>query len=163
MRAASLTRALPKRGPKAGPKRLVRSKVQLQGTSDPAYMLSAGRFLLLLDANTWTSRSCLHLAEDVERALRAGQEILLVHENNDGPTSIAFSTLLEPQQTPAYLVHAGLYGGSLAVPLYSGEHRLQSMASAFAWCLNRLSSDTCRPPPPRRLLAAVGPRLPTVT
>ena len=54
-------------------------------------------------------------------------ELLLVH-SCAGDAAVPFSKFLEPQQTPPYLVSAGIYRGNLAVPLHGGHHRLQSMA-----------------------------------
>ena len=54
-------------------------------------------------------------------------EIMLVHVR-DGDTAVPFSTFMEPQQTPMFLVSSGIYSGSLAVPLHSGDYRVQSTA-----------------------------------
>ena len=59
--------------------------------------------------------------------VREGMELLLVHVCA-GDTAVPFSTFFEPQQTPAFLVSAGIYSASLAIPLHDGEHRKQSMA-----------------------------------
>ena len=54
-------------------------------------------------------------------------ELLLVHVCA-GDAAVPFSTFFEPQQTPGFLVSAGIYNASLAIPLYDGEHRKQSVA-----------------------------------
>ena len=54
-------------------------------------------------------------------------ELLLVHVCT-GDAAVPFSTFFEPQQTPGFLVSAGIYNASLAIPLYDGEHRKQSVA-----------------------------------
>ena len=48
----------------------------------------------------------------------------------DGESAIPFGQLLEPQETPAYLISGGIYSRNLSVPLHADkDHRLQSMAS----------------------------------
>ena len=49
---------------------LVRSIRRLRATDDPDHMLLAGRFLLLLNRDTWTSRSTLDLVNDLVKAVR---------------------------------------------------------------------------------------------
>ena len=50
--------------------RLMRPSVPLRATDDADSMLLAGRFLLLLNSDTWTSRSALDLVDDLYKAVR---------------------------------------------------------------------------------------------
>ena len=50
--------------------RLMRPSVPLRATNDADSMMLAGRFLLLLNSDTWTSRSAMDLVDDLYRAVR---------------------------------------------------------------------------------------------
>ena len=54
---------------------LVQPSIPLLATNEAGEMLLAGRFLLLLDSNTWTSRHTLDLINDIVNAVRLSQKI----------------------------------------------------------------------------------------
>jgi hypothetical protein len=69
------------------------------------------------------------LAVEVREALAAGQQFLLVHENDPHYRSCEFAYFF--QVTPQDLVSAGLYR-SMAVPWYPGLYRAASTKLALA-------------------------------
>ena len=51
----------------------------LSATSDPMQLLHADRFLLYLDAHTWTGPGSQRLVRELTAAMAAGVPILLMH------------------------------------------------------------------------------------
>ena len=84
-------------------------------------MLDCGRFLLYLNAETWTSAEASDLAQEVTTALHHGMPFLLVHECDPARGGVNFGSFFDT--TPQQLVHMKLYASSLATPLHRGVHR----------------------------------------
>ena len=86
----------------------------------------AERFVLYLDANTWTSHLAPRLAKEVTKAMMLGMDILLLHES-DASTDRAVAFGIFFQVTPPHLIRWGLYG-KVALAVHGDEHRCISLA-----------------------------------
>jgi len=102
----------------------------LSVTSNPHERTQAARFLLYLNAHTYTSDHVDSLQEELEEALEAGHRPLLVWEQRAGHGALPFDLFLRrfdgARTTPHRLLVLGLYK-ELAVPLYGGDHLQTSL------------------------------------
>ena len=113
---------------------LLRAEVpKLTFTDSASQRQSAERYLLYLNGATWDD---VARQAEVEAALAAGTELLLVHEQRQGHDAVPFGTIIE--RTPSALLKLGVFH-SLAVPLYDGEEHQHV-------CLRIMSAKFSKPP-----------------